>query len=34
MVKVDGQWLFKRHKIYNENNPNRFTAGQSNPLAQ
>lgn len=34
MVKVDGQWYFKRHKIYNENNPNRFTAGQPNPLAQ
>ena len=34
MVKVDGQWYFKRHKIYNENNPNRFTAGQANPLAQ
>ncbi|MGV3593211.1 MAG: nuclear transport factor 2 family protein [Gammaproteobacteria bacterium] len=34
MVKVDGQWYFKRHKIYNENNPNRFTAGQENPLAQ
>ena len=34
MVKIDGKWLFKRHKIYNENNPNRFTAGQANPLAQ
>ena len=34
LVKVDGQWLFKRHKIYNEGNPNRFTAGQSNPLKQ
>lgn len=33
LVKVDGEWLFKRHKIYNENNPNRFTAGQANPLA-
>lgn len=34
MVKVSGEWLFKRHKIYNENNPNRFTAGQASPLAQ
>ena len=34
LVKIDGEWLFKRHKIYNENNPNRFTAGQANPLAQ
>jgi hypothetical protein len=32
LVKVDGQWLFKRHKIYNEGNPNRFTADQPNPL--
>ena len=31
-VKIDGQWFFKRHTIYNEGNPNRFTAGQSNPL--
>jgi hypothetical protein len=31
-VKIDGQWLFKRHTIYNEGNPNRFTAGQANPL--
>jgi len=31
-VKVDGKWFFKRHTIYNENNANRFTAGQSNPL--
>jgi hypothetical protein len=34
MVKLDGMWMFKRHTIYNENNPNRFTAGQNNPLAQ
>jgi hypothetical protein len=34
MVKVDGQWYFKRHKIYNENNPNRYTADQQNPLKQ
>lgn len=34
VVKVNGEWLFKRHKIYNENNPNRFTAGQASPLAQ
>lgn len=31
-VKIDGQWYFKRHTIYNENNPNRFTAGQQSPL--
>ena len=31
-VKVDGKWFFKRHTIYNEGNPNRFTAGQPNPL--
>jgi hypothetical protein len=31
-VKIDGQWFFKRHTIYNEGNPNRFTAGQPNPL--
>lgn len=34
LVKINGEWLFKRHKIYNENNPNRFTAGQVSPLAQ
>lgn len=31
-VKIDGQWFFKRHAIYNENLPSRFTAGQPNPL--
>ncbi len=31
-VKIDGQWFFERHTIYNEGNPNRFTAGQENPL--
>jgi len=31
-VKIDGQWFFTRHTIYNETNPNRFTAGQENPL--
>ena len=31
-VKIDGKWYFKRHKIYNENNPTRFTADQPNPL--
>ena len=34
LVKINGEWLFKRHKIYNENNPNRFTAGQASPLAR
>ena len=32
LVKIDGEWFFKRHKIYNEGNPNRFIAGQPNPL--
>jgi hypothetical protein len=32
LVKVDGQWLFKRHRIYNEGNPNRFTADKPNPM--
>ena len=31
-VKIDGKWFFERHTIYNEGNPNRFTAGQENPL--
>ncbi len=31
-VKLDGKWYFKRHAIYNEGNPNRFTADQPNPL--
>lgn len=31
-VKIDGEWFFKRHTIYNEGNPNRFIAGQPNPL--
>jgi hypothetical protein len=34
VVKVDGKWLFKLHKIYNETSATRFTAGQPNPLAQ
>jgi hypothetical protein len=32
LVKIEGKWLFKRHKIYNETNPNRFTAGEQSPL--
>jgi hypothetical protein len=32
VIEIDGQWFFKRHTIYNEGNPNRFTAGQPNPL--
>jgi hypothetical protein len=32
LVKIDGQWFFKRHTIYNETLPSRFTAGQPNPL--
>jgi hypothetical protein len=31
-VKIDGKWFFKRHTIYNEGNPNRFTADKPNPL--
>jgi hypothetical protein len=31
-VKIDGKWYFQRHTIYNEGNPNRFTADQPNPL--
>jgi hypothetical protein len=31
-VKIDGEWFFSRHTIYNEALPTRFTAGQPNPL--
>lgn len=31
-VKIDGQWFFTRHTIWNETSPTRFTAGQENPL--
>jgi hypothetical protein len=31
-VRVGGKWYFKRHTIYNEGNPNRFTADRPNPL--
>jgi hypothetical protein len=31
-VKIDGEWFFSLHKIYNEGNPRTFTAGQPNPL--
>ena len=31
-VRLDGKWYFKRHTIYNEGNPNRFTADRPNPL--
>jgi hypothetical protein len=31
-VKIDGEWFFSMHKIYNEGNPRTFTAGQPNPL--
>ena len=30
-VKIDGEWFFKLHRIYNEGIPHRFTAGQENP---
>ena len=31
-VKIDGEWFFSLHRIFNEGNPNTFTAGQPNPL--
>lgn len=31
-VKVDGEWFFSLHRIFNEGNPRTFTAGQPNPL--
>lgn len=31
-VKVDGEWLFRVHRIFNEGNPRTFTAGQPNPM--
>ncbi len=34
LVKIDGEWFFKVHKIYNEGNPNRFIAGEPNPARQ
>jgi hypothetical protein len=34
LVKIDGEWFFKVHKIYNEGNPNRFIAGETNPAIQ
>jgi hypothetical protein len=30
--KIDGEWYFTLHRIFNEGNPNTFTAGQPNPL--
>ena len=33
-VKVDGEWLFSLHRIFNEGNARTFTAGQANPLKQ
>jgi hypothetical protein len=34
LVKIDGEWLFKVHKIYNEGNPGRFIAGGPNPASE
>lgn len=31
-VKIDGEWFFSLHRIFNEGNPRTFTAGQPNPL--
>jgi hypothetical protein len=33
-VKIDGEWFFSLHKIFNEGNPRTFTAGQPNPLSR
>jgi hypothetical protein len=33
-VKIDGEWFFSLHRIYNEGNPGTFTAGQANPLME
>lgn len=30
--KIDGEWYFTLHRIFNEGNPRTFTAGQPNPL--
>ena len=31
-VKIDGEWFFSLHRIYNEGNARTFTAGQENPV--
>jgi hypothetical protein len=33
-VKVDGEWFFSLHRIYNEGNQRTFTAGEENPVKQ
>ena len=33
-VKIDGEWFFSLHRIFNEGNPRRFTAGEENPVKQ
>jgi len=32
--KIDGEWYFTLHRIFNEGNPRTFTAGQPNPLIE
>lgn len=31
-VKIDGEWFFSLHRIYNEGIPSTFTAGEENPV--
>lgn len=31
-VKIDGEWFFSLHRIYNEGNARTFTAGEENPV--
>jgi hypothetical protein len=33
-VKIDGEWFFSLHRIFNEGNARTFTAGQENPVYQ
>ena len=33
-VKINGEWFFSLHRIFNEGNPRTFTAGQPNPLTE
>lgn len=33
-ARIDGEWFFTLHRIYNEGNQRTFTAGQENPVRQ
>lgn len=33
-VKIDGEWFFSLHRIFNEGNARTFTAGQPNPMTE